>query len=50
MKAISKINEIKNRMSAIETDIEKLKDIKPNLVNKVFRHSEMKKAERLKKI
>ena len=48
MKAISKINEIKNRMSAIETDIEKLKDIKPNLVNKVFRHSEMKKSRKAK--
>lgn len=48
MKAISKIDEIKNRMSAIETDIEKLKDIKPNLVNKVFRHSEMKKSRKAK--
>lgn len=42
--AISKINEIKNRMSAIEADIEKLKDIKPNIVNKIFRHSEIKKS------
>ncbi len=43
MKVISKIDEIKSKISANEVDIENLKDIKPNLVNKVFRHSEMKK-------
>lgn len=45
MKVISKIDEIKNRMSANEADVESLKGIKPNFVNKVFRHSEIKKRE-----
>lgn len=45
MKVISKIDEIKSKISANEADIKSLKDIKPNLVNKVFRHSEIKKRE-----
>ena len=44
MKVISKIDEIKSKISVNEAEIENLKDIKPNLVNKVFRHSEMKKS------
>lgn len=44
MKVISKIDEIKSKISANEADIENLKDIKPNLVNRVLRHSEMKKS------
>lgn len=45
MKVISKIDEIKSKISANEADIKSLKDIKPNFVNKVFRHSEIKKRE-----
>lgn len=45
MKVISKIDEIKSKISANEADVESLKGIKPNFVNKVFRHSEIKKKE-----
>lgn len=45
MKVISKIDEIKSKISANEADVESLKGIKPNFVNKVFRHSEIKKRE-----
>lgn len=45
MKVISKIDEIKSKINANEADVESLKDIKPNFVNKVFRHSEIKKRE-----
>jgi Uncharacterized protein conserved in bacteria len=45
MKVISKIDEIKSKINANEADVESLKGIKPNFVNKVFRHSEIKKRE-----
>ena len=45
MKVISKIDEIKSKINANEADVESLKGIKPNFVNKVFRHSEIKKIE-----
>lgn len=45
MKVISKIDEIKSKIGANEADVESLKGIKPNFVNKVFRHSEIKKRE-----
>lgn len=45
MKVISKIDEIKSKISANEADVESLKGIKPNFVNKIFRHSEIKKKE-----
>lgn len=45
VRVVSKIDEIKGRISSAEADMENLKDIKPNLWNKVFRHSEVKKRE-----
>lgn len=45
VRVISKIDEIKGRISFAEADMENLKDIKPNLWNKIFRHSEVKKRE-----
>ena len=45
MKVISKIDEIKSKINANEADVESLKGIKPNFVNKVFRHSEIKKRK-----
>ena len=45
VRVISKIDEIKGRISSAEADMENLKDIKPNLWNKIFRHSEVKKRE-----
>lgn len=45
MKVISKIDEIKSKINANEADVESLKGTKPNFVNKVFRHSEIKKRE-----
>lgn len=45
MKVISKIDEIKSKINANEADVESLKGINPNFVNKVFRHSEIKKRE-----
>lgn len=43
VRVVSKIDKIKGRIA--EADMENLKDIKPNLWNKIFRHSEVKKRE-----